>query len=194
MDADVAEGEPLAEPSRWSRRRVAICGFTLVLLLLAVRALAEVGMMREHGPDAQMGIWVMICAIKMALWFIGGGIAYAIALRLWRYRWGRAIGVVLLGTWAVAIGWASWRYDAGRQALADARDRNTPPQRLQELVYYGGIQAGYELDNRLAANPSTPVDALRELAAKRDQPGTQTRLARNPRTPEEVREKLKVQQ
>lgn len=173
------------------RRRLGGWGLVIVLLLVSLRVLAEVGMMRAHGPDPQMPIWWALCAIKAVLWFIGGGIALAIMLRLWRYRWGRTIGAALLLVWAVAIGWASWQYDTAGRALADARDVQTSPARLRELAHFGGIQAGYELDNRLAANPSTPPDVLRELAAKPDQLGTQIVLERNPRTPADVREKLK---
>jgi len=175
-----------------SRRRLGGWGLVFVLLLVGVRVLAEVGMMRAHGPDPQMPIWWVLCAVKVALWFIGGGIALAVMLRLWRYRWGRTAGAVSLVVWAVAIGWASWQYEVGGRALTDARDVKTSPERLRELVRFGGIQAGYELDNRLAANPSTPVDALRELAEKPDQLGTQMVLERNPRTPADVREKLET--
>ncbi len=176
------------------RRRLGGWGLLIVLLLVAVRVLAEMGMMRAHGPDAQMAIWWVLCAFKATLWFIGGGIALAIMLRLWRYRWGRTIGAALLLIWAVAIGWASWQYDVGARALTDASDVKASPERLRELVHFDGIQAGYELDNRLAANPSTPPDVLRELAAKPDQLGTQMVLERNPRTSADVREKLDVKQ
>lgn len=177
-----------------SRRRLGGWGLVIVLLLVGMRVLAEVGMMRAHGPDPQMPIWWALCAIKAVLWFIGGGIALAVMLRLWRYRWGRMIGAALLLVWAVAIGWASWQYKLGGQALADARDVNTSPERLRELAHFDGIQAGYELDNRLAANPSTPADVLRELAAKPDQLGTHMVLERNPRTPADVRERLNTKQ
>ncbi len=176
------------------RRRLGGWALVIVLLLVGMRVLAEVGMMRAHGPDAQMAIWWVLCAFKATLWFIGGGIALAIMLRLWRYRWGRTIGAALLLIWVVAIGWASWQYDVGARALTDASDVQTSPERLRELVHFDGIQAGYELDNRLAANPSTPPDVLRELAAKPDQLGTQMVLERNPRTPADVREKLDVKQ
>src|SRR5690606_19207070 len=157
---------------------------------LAVRLLAEVGLMREHGPDPQMPIWWMLCAFKIAFWFIGGGIALALMMRLWAYRTGRLIGAALFGLWILAIGWASLQYNLGRAALADARDAHTPPDRLRALVHFDGIQAGYELDNRLAANRSTPPEVLRELAAKPDQLGTHLILAKNPRTPADVLEEL----
>jgi hypothetical protein len=56
-------------------------------------------------------------------------------------------------------------------------------------VHFDGIQAGYELDNRIASNPNTPPDALHELY-ERDQLGTHMKLASNPNTPVEVLEEL----
>ncbi len=143
------------------RRRLG--GWGLVLVLVGGRVLAEVGMMRAHGPDPQMPIWQTLCAIKAMLWFIGGGIALSVLSRLWRYRWGRMLGAALCCIWAVAIGWASWQYEIGGRALVDARDVKTSPERLRELAQFDGIQAGYELDNRLAANPSTPPDVRKKL-------------------------------
>ena len=59
------------------------------------------------------------------------------------------------------------------------------------LVNFDGIQAGYELDNRLALNPTTPPAALRELSRRRDQSGTLMCLMRNPSTPDDVLEQIR---
>jgi hypothetical protein len=101
------------------------------------------------------------------------------------------VALVLFVAWAAAIGRASWQYNEGRRALADARDPTTSAERLEALVHFDGIQSGYELDNRLAAHRNTPPDALRELSTRRDQTGTHMVLLRNPRTPPDVLEKLR---
>jgi hypothetical protein len=174
---------------RRSLRRVVILLFGL---LLAVRGGAELALMREHGPDPQMGIWWMFLAIKMLAWGLGGAIALALAAAAWRSRWLPVVGLAVFAAWAVAIAYASWQYDQGRQALAAAANPATSPERLAELVHFAGVQPGYELDNRLARNPHTPPEALRALAARVDQQGTQMLLARNPRTPADVLPKLQV--
>lgn len=101
----------------------------------------------------------------------------------------KVISAALLLIWVAAICAASWQYQSARQALVAASDPLTPSDRLSELVHFRGIQAGYELDNRLAANPNTPSQALRELY-QRGQLGTQMTLARNPHTPKDLLEQL----
>jgi hypothetical protein len=176
---------------RRSLRRVVIL---LFLLLLALRGGTELALMREHGPDPQMGIWWMFLVVKMAAWVLGGAIALGLAITAWRSRWVSVLGLAAFAAWAAAILYASWQYDQGRRALADAANSATSPERLAELVHFAGIQPGYELDNRLARNPHTPPESLRTLAARVDQQGTQMLLARNPRTPADVLPKLQVAQ
>lgn len=68
------------------------------------------------------------------------------------------------------------------KALAHSADPATSQERLRQLVgYESGI--GYEVDNRLAGNPSTPVDVLVVLYEKQNQIGTDMILARNSKTP-----------
>lgn len=45
---------------------------------------------------------------------------------------------------------------------------------------------GYELDNRIANNPSTPVDTLVSLYSRDGQIGTDLTLAANPNTPNDI--------
>ena len=51
------------------------------------------------------------------------------------------------------------------------------------------MQGGYELDNRIAANPNTDPETLRELYFRRNL-GTLMVLARNPKTPEDVLQEM----
>lgn len=72
-----------------------------------------------------------------------------------------------------------------RLALADAANPTMNPDRLRALVgYQSGF--GYEIDNRIAENPNTPVDVLRSLHGKPEQVGTEMCLARNPNTPDDI--------
>jgi hypothetical protein len=168
-----------------TRRRVAVIAFAAVTLLVCVRAECELAMMWEYGSDAQMPIWWLMMLIVLALWFAGGSVLAASLVALWPRRWGLLISIPLAVAWVVAICVASWKYQIARQALADAADSSTSPDRLSQLVHFNGIQAGYELDNRIASNPNTPPEALRELS-KRDQLGTKMCIMRNRKTPRDV--------
>jgi hypothetical protein len=99
---------------------------------------------------------------------------------------------IVFAIWAAYICVASWKYFAAADALADASRPSTPPARLHQLVHFSGIQAGYELDNRIAAHPNTPIEALRELHARGNM-GTLMTLARNPNTPPDILHKLRNQ-
>jgi hypothetical protein len=135
----------------------------VALLLVALRALSEWAMMAAHGSDPQMSIWVMLFAVKIAFWLATGSGLIALV-----YAWRQnpparlALGACLL-VWAIAVSVSSWLYLSAGLALMEAANPRTSPARLSQLVHYFGIQAGYELDNRIAANPSTPEDSLREL-------------------------------
>ncbi len=171
------------------RLRVAAIAFAAITLLVFVRAGCEWGMMREYGADPQMPIWGIMSAITLAFWFVTGSVLAGLLIAFWPNRWGAPIGTLLIVVWAIAISRASWEYQRGRQALADASDPSTSAEQLSELVHFDGIQGGYELDNRIASNPNTPPEALRELS-KRDQLGTQMCLAENPNTPLDVLQEL----
>ena len=51
-------------------RAARLIALWLLVLLVGVRAAGELAMMREHGPDAQMGIWNVFLVVKLALWFV----------------------------------------------------------------------------------------------------------------------------
>jgi hypothetical protein len=154
----------------------------MIALLVALRAASELAMMSEHGSDPQLPVWQVLTAVKLTLWCIGG---LVVGLAAMRNRW----GLVLLLTWAITICAASWEYQRATHALADASNPATSPDQLRALVHFDGIQAGYELDNRLASNLRTPPEALRELY-ERNQLGTRMCLARNPHTPKDILQKL----
>ena len=174
-----------------SRRQVTALSVLVLALLVGLRTASEAAMMREFGSDAQMGIWVMFFVVKVALWLLGGALAVGLLIAMWARRWGSLAGTVALLVWAVAICMASWDYNTARQALADASSDKTSPGRLSELVHFDGIQSGYELDNRLASNPNTTPEALRELSQRSDQSGTLMCLMRNPSTPDDVLERIR---
>jgi hypothetical protein len=189
--------EPIAirEPDvvcRVSHRPTQLLTLWLVLLV-GLRGASEFAMMREHGPDAQMGIWNMLVVVKLATWIVAGVIPVVVMIAMWPRRWVVIASMIVLLAWSVSICKASWDYNSARRALMDAAESVTSPVRLSELVDFDGIQAGYELDNRLASNPNTPPDALRKLS-KRDQLGTKMCLARNPNTPLDVLEQIRREQ
>lgn len=170
------------------RRAVPVVAFCVIILLAGLRGLSEFAMMGVHGPDPQMPIWTMFMVVKLALW-LGIGLAIWLLVVVWRGRVGLLTGAVLLLGWGAAICGAIWQYSSAARALADASNPTTSPARLSELVQFGGIQAGYELDNRIASNLNTPSDALRTLH-DRNQLGTQMKLASNPNTPEDILRRL----
>lgn len=160
----------------------------VVVCLIALRAASEWGMMSAFGSDPQMGIWMMFMGVKLLFW-AGVALVCAMVAALVRGRWTTYVRYGILSCWAAAICFSAWNYLAGWRALADAANPSTSPDRLRHLARFDGIQAGYELDNRIASNPNAPDDVLRLLATK-DQLGTKMCLARNPRTPKDVLDAL----
>lgn len=169
--------------------RAGLVSLGCVLGMVAVRAAAEKSMMNEHGPDAQMAIWWFFLLIQCGGWLTGGLLLVGLLTLAWNSRRWHSVVLVLLLGWGLAIGVSSWRFEQGRRALADARSPSTSPERLAALTAFNGLQAGYELDNRIASNPHATADVLRKLY-RRDQLGTLMVLSRNPRTPVDVLQKL----
>jgi hypothetical protein len=171
------------------RHLIGVAVVVLVLGLVTFRIMSELNMMRQHGPDAQMGIWVMFFLIQMIFWSFSGGTLAVLLYFLWARRWAATIVVLLLLTWSIAISHSAVQYQGGARALADAADPTTSSDRLHQLVHFRGIQAGYQLDNRIAAHPNTTVEDLRALH-QRGQLGTDMTLAANPNTPPDILELL----
>lgn len=71
------------------------------------------------------------------------------------------------------------------RALVAAADPTTSSQRLNQLAK-NDMDYGYELDNRIASNPSTSVDTLVSLYSRDGQIGTDLTLAANPNTPNDI--------
>jgi hypothetical protein len=174
-----------------SRRKVSGIAVLVFVSLVGLRATSEISMMYEPGSDAQMAIWKAFLVVKLGMWLLIGAFIVWLLIAIWTKRWGAMAGLAVFLIWAVAISQATGEYDTARQALSDAADPYTSPDRLRELVHFDGLQSGYELDNRLAANRSTPPESLRELSKRVDQVGTQMMLARNPHTPNDVRVRLR---
>jgi hypothetical protein len=179
--------QPVPTSGRWTAGTIAL---SAVALLVILRAASELAMMGAFDSDPQIPIWMMFLVVKVAFWLLLGG-ALAALLFVWPKR--KILLVGLLVVWGAAIGAASWQYFSARQSLVAASNPLTSPDRLRALVHFRGIQAGYELDNRIASNPNTPVEALRELY-KRGQLGTLMCLAANPNTPPDLLEKLSSNQ
>jgi hypothetical protein len=166
-----------------SSRLLKVTIAVVVIACVVVQTLAEWAMLNQFGSDAQLSIWWGSFAIKTLFWLITGlGIAWLATLRRRRGM----LALAFLPIWMIAILWTSFHYWQGNQALTDAANLDTSPERLIELANFQGIQAGYELDNRLAANPNTPPAVLRELHGRKDQVGTEMALAANPYTPEDI--------
>lgn len=163
---------------------------SLVPLLIALRAHSELSMMHAHGPDAQMAIWYVMMLFRLVLWLVSGGLVALLVLVAWKKPGLFEFSLVALVVWAAFIGLSSAAHYSGARALADASSASTPPDRLQELASFEGVQAGYELDNRIASNPNTPPVVLQLLHDRKDQIGTEMCLARNPNTPDEILREL----
>jgi hypothetical protein len=147
-------------PSKWV---LSLFGLLVIALLVGLRAASEWSMMRQFGPDPQMPIWGVFMVIKLALWSLAGVFTTGLLVAMRRRRYGRLAASFLFLVWAITICAASWSYQQARYALAAASDSSTSAERLQQLAHFDGIQAGYELDNRIAAHPNTPRETLREL-------------------------------
>ena len=138
-------------------------------------------------PDAQSAIWIVMSTITSGFVFATLTVAALVMLRgLKSHRvFVRVVACVPL------LGLLAW-YSSGvtrlvqmRWALLDSANPATSADRLRELASFRD-GPGYEIDNRVARNPSTPPDVLRSLHGRPDQVGTEMCLAENPNTPDDV--------
>jgi len=138
-------------------------------------------------PDAQSAIWIVMSTITSGFVFATLTVAAFVALRGLKSPrvFVRVVACVPL------LGLLAW-YSSGvtrlvqmRWALLDSANPATSADRLRELARFQG-GPGYEIDNRVARNPSTPPDVLRSLHGRPDQVGTEMCLAENPNTPDDV--------
>jgi len=141
--------------------------------------------------DAQGGIWIVYGIITAGFTF--GIVSFCcyhglVAFRNKRNAKATVFGILVLA----AVAWTSNRIIELERigvALADAQNPETEPARLRELNGYE-TGFGYEIDNRLASNPNSPIDLLRALHGKPYQQGTEMCLARNPNAPDDILLKL----
>jgi len=190
MSTTTSAQAPAAEQNLIHRRGSwGIFSIAAVLVLVGFRAASESAMMREFGSDPQMAIWTAYMIVQLAIWLISGCAAAGLTILLRRRLWGYRVALILVPGWMLAIGWSILGYQQATLALAEARDPETSADRLDQLAHFDGIQAGYELDNRIANNSSTSDETLRMLY-QRGELGTLMILARNPETPDDILQRL----
>lgn len=154
----------------------------------AIRLVPELRLIRSV-VDAQGGIAVAWALVVAAVAFVvAAGLALAALQTKGKVRVLLGVLLVLLLGYAVS---QSIVFVGVGNALADAADGTTSPERLRELNGYDTRYFGYEIDNRLASNPNSPEELLRALA-ENDQMGTRQCLRRNPNTPRDVLEVLRA--
>jgi hypothetical protein len=159
--------------------------FAVVFVLVGVRAASERAMMNEFGSDPQMAIWFVFMIVQVAVWSLAGLACAGLLVMAWHRPRGFRLALLIGFGWMVAICWSSYGYRQARGALVEARNPGTSPERLHQLASFGGIQAGYELDNRIASNSSASHETL-QLLYDRGELGTLMVLARNPETPGDI--------
>jgi hypothetical protein len=168
-----------------NKKTAALVSITLAALVALVRCYND-ALLVFSVSDAQGGIALMF-SLVVGLFTFGLGYAFAynavlgfvdkrsLAACLW------GLGFLGIATWAGADIARCYKV---RAALADTSDSSTSPERLRELIGFNSSY-GYEIDNRIASNPSSSEDILRALYAK-GRVGTLTKLAQNPNTPDDI--------
>jgi len=158
------------------------------LLVALLRLLPELSLIKSVR-DAQGGISIAFAlGVGVSILVVTAGLALgAFSTK----KWLRVALSVLLALMIAFVIRERFVLAEIRTALADAADSTTPPDRLRALNGFDTRYFGYEIDNRLASNRSSPEDLLRALAQK-DQMGTRTSLERNPNTPDDVLEQLQA--
>jgi len=157
--------------------------YTKSLLLACVLVLPYFGLrgfLIAGSADAQAGLFILITGI------IGGALIFGLAYFICRVvevkqnrinaeRFFAITGcLVLFGVYGITIKSAYCAVNA--YTIAAAPD--SAPEELSALIGYdSGL--GYEIDNLLAKNPSSPAALLDQLSRKQDQLGTLMALAAN---------------
>jgi hypothetical protein len=172
--------QPLPNRGFWG-----FISFAAVFVLVGFRTASERAMMNEFGSDPQMAIWMVFMIVQVTAWALAGLACAGLLVLTWNRQWGFRITLVMGFGWMAAICWSSYGYRQARGALVEARDPGTSPERLLQLASFRGIQAGYELDNRIASNSSASHETLK-LLYDRGELGTLMVLARNPETPHDI--------
>ena len=176
----------MSDPRRSAKMKTtALVSIALAALVALVRCYQD-ALLVFSISDAQGGI-ALVFSLVVGLFTFGLGYAFAynavlgfadkrsIAACLW------GLGFLGIATWAGADIARCYKV---RAVLADTADPSTSPERLRELIGFNSSY-GYEIDNRIASNPSSSEDILRALHAKARR-GTLIKLAQNPNTPEDI--------
>jgi hypothetical protein len=138
-------------------------------------------------PDPQSPIWIMLSTITSIFIVVAVLPVAWIALRGLESK-SLPMRLMMLFPLLIVLAWFSTGFihlARMRSALIDSANPNTNPDRLRDLASFSG-GPGYEIDNRVAKNPSTPPDVLRSLHGRPDQVGTEMCLAQNPNTPDDI--------
>lgn len=166
--------------------------YTATLLIVSLGAVRFVGgllLLDEYEMGMLFGPWLVFIAIQVALWLVPAGALLGLLALCIKRKWRIWLPLMGLAIWSTAILWASWVYFDAAAAMADARSNSTSPARLRALLHYDEVVDRGLLYSRLAANPSTPLDLLTEVA-KKDPVGTELSLASNRNSPPEMLEHL----
>tara|TARA_B100002019_G_scaffold253576_1_gene235199 strand:- start:1613 stop:2269 length:657 start_codon:yes stop_codon:yes gene_type:complete len=168
---------------RWQAALIAI----FISFAIAFTTYTAQTRVTETVPDAQGGIVIVYSLIiNVVLWlFLSIAIFHFMRALAQGHRFKSVITAALI---FLFVGYAiNTTYTAMQlnSALNAAADPTTSSHRLTELAK-ADIDYGYELDNRVAGNPSTPVDTLVSLYNKEGQIGTDLTLAANPNTPNDI--------
>lgn len=138
--------------------------------------------------DAQSGLAVFFALIKSSLLFVFLGLSTykCLSARQISNKIQAITYMVIIIALVSLAGNSMFESAVIKNALEDSANPNTKPERLRALATFQtehdyGIS--YEIDKRLAINPSTPVDVLESLYGLEGQIGTDMSLARNPNTP-----------
>lgn len=138
--------------------------------------------------DAQSGIAVFFTLIKSSLFFV------LLGLSTYKCLSARQTGNKITATTYLVITIAlvslagNSMFDATviKNALEDSANPKTAPERLRALAIFQtehDYGYSYEINKRLAINPSTPVDVLESLYGHEGQIGMDMSLASNPNSP-----------
>ena len=175
-----------------NNRNALIVAVPLAALVAGVRWTYESSMPDLVPTDAQGGIWVLYSAVVSIGTFLLCFVLVYASLVIWRAK-RHFVAVPLFASFLLISGCTGntlLRYSVIRTALADAANPATSSERLRELIGFP-TGFGYEIDNRIASNPSSDEESLRILFRK-DEEGTLVCLARNPNTPKDLLEELKL--
>jgi len=169
-----------------NQRQLLLIAIVVSLVIALIKFIMEVSMALSV-VDAQGGLVVLwACITSITIW----GVLTLSTYKLMRAMVERDGFRVIASGLAVTVLLSIAAYSVTdsmdkKQALSDAGNPQTAPQRLGELVgYQSGF--GYEIDNRIASNPATPSEILALLYGRHGQMGTDLNLASNPNTPSHI--------